>query len=90
MTKLNNDWKVKDDEMRAEFTFADFSQAFSFMTRVALEAEKQSHHPTWTNTWNKVEIKLTTHDKGNKVTEKDEKLAESISKIFHELPAIEK
>ena len=63
------------------FEFADFVQAFGFMTRVAIVAEKVNHHPTWSNTWNKVEIKLTTHDAGNKVTEKDRSLAQAIDKL---------
>lgn len=87
---MNGDWKVKDREMRAEFIFADFSTAFSFMTRVAFEAERQNHHPTWTNTWNKVSIRLTTHDACDKITEKDEKLAASISGIYADFPAREK
>lgn len=79
---MKNDWKTENEEMTAEFTFTDFSGAFSFMTRVAMEAEKQNHHPTWTNKWNKVNIILTTHDRGNKLTKKDEKLAKAISNIY--------
>ncbi len=74
-------WEEKDNTLYASFTFKNFSEAFAFMTRVALLAEKHDHHPTWKNTWNKVEIWLQTHDKGNIVTDKDKKLAEAIDKI---------
>ncbi len=59
------------------FTFADFSQAFAFMTRVALLAEKADHHPDWSNSYNKVEISLTSHDAGG-LTKRDAKLAKAI------------
>ena len=75
-------WKEENDTLYRLFTFADFSEAFAFMLRVALLAEKQNHHPTWTNTWNKVEIWLSTHDAGNTVTEKDRKLAQAIDKLL--------
>jgi len=74
-------WEEKDNKLYRSYTFKDIGEAFSFMTHVAMIAEKQDHHPTWTNTWNKVEIWLKTHDKGNIVTDKDRKLAESIDKI---------
>lgn len=74
-------WEQKDNKLYKAFTFTDFSEAFAFMTRVALLAEKKNHHPTWTNEWNKVEIWLSTHDAGNKVTERDERLAKEIDKI---------
>jgi 4a-hydroxytetrahydrobiopterin dehydratase len=70
------------DMLRAEFVFVDFAEAFSFMTRVAFEAERLQHHPNWENVWNRVGISLTTHDAGNKVTEKDEVLAAAIEEIF--------
>jgi 4a-hydroxytetrahydrobiopterin dehydratase len=66
----------------AEFKFADFSQAFAFMTEVAIEAERLNHHPDWNNVWNTVRIKLNTHDAGNTVTELDRKLAASIERIY--------
>jgi 4a-hydroxytetrahydrobiopterin dehydratase len=59
------------------FKFADFSAAFAFMTRVALAAEKADHHPDWSNVWNRVDVKLTTHDAGG-LTEKDFALAAAI------------
>ena len=61
--------------MYKKFQFKNFSEAFAFMTRVALEAEKMDHHPKWTNEYNKLEIWLSTHDAGNVVTDKDRKLA---------------
>lgn len=67
--------------MEKTFTFADFSEAFAFMTRVALLAEKANHHPDWSNVWNRVSIKLSTHDAGNVVTEKDRRLAEAIDEV---------
>lgn len=74
-------WEEKDNNLYQKLTFKNFSEAFGFMTRVALLAETQNHHPTWKNTWNTVEIWLNTHDKGNIVTDKDRKLAEGIDKI---------
>ncbi len=74
-------WTESASSLERTFTFADFSEAFSFMTRVAFVAEKMNHHPDWSNVWNKVTIKLSTHDAGNTVTEKDRKLAAAIDKI---------
>lgn len=74
-------WKEEKDRLKRKFEFKDFSEAFAFMTRVALLAEKQNHHPEWSNVWNKVDIELTTHDAGSKVTEKDRKLAKAIDKL---------
>lgn len=67
------------------FTFADFSAAFGFMARVALAAEKADHHPDWSNTWNRVEIALSTHDAGG-VTARDIALARAIDAIAASLP----
>ena len=75
-------WKEENNTLKKVFTFKDFSEAFAFMTRVALIAEKMNHHPTWTNTWNKVTIELSTHDAGNKVTDLDRKLSEAIDKLL--------
>ena len=74
-------WPEIDNKLYQEFVFPDFSKAFSFMTRVAMAAEKMDHHPTWKNTYNKVEIWLSTHDAGDIVTEKDRKLAAIIDKL---------
>ena len=75
-------WKEENNQLCRSFEFADFSEAFAFMTRVAFEAEKQNHHPLWINVWNKVDIRLSTHDAGNVVTEKDRRLAESIDSLY--------
>lgn len=74
-------WKEEDNMLKASFQFKDFVQAFAFMTEVAMTAEKQNHHPNWSNVWNRVDIHLTTHDAGNTVTEKDRKLAAAIERI---------
>ena len=74
-------WQEIDSKLYKAFVFKDFSEAFSFMTRVALLAEANNHHPTWKNEWNKVEIWLSTHDKGNIVTDKDRLLAAGIDKL---------
>jgi 4a-hydroxytetrahydrobiopterin dehydratase len=66
--------------IRRAFRFADFSEAFAFMTRVALAAEKADHHPDWSNSWNKVEVALTTHRAGG-VTAKDVALAGAIDAL---------
>ncbi|MBA2423179.1 MAG: 4a-hydroxytetrahydrobiopterin dehydratase [Chitinophagales bacterium] len=75
-------WKEERNKLQRSFEFKDFSEAFGFMTRVALIAEKMNHHPYWTNEYNKVELFLSTHDAGNIVTEKDHKLAKAIDKIY--------
>ena len=72
-------WNEENNEMVAQLKFKDFKEAFAFMTEVAIIAEKMNHHPTWSNTYNKVEIRLSTHDAGNTITNKDRKLAESIT-----------
>lgn len=74
-------WKEENNTLYKKFEFADFSEAFAFMTRVALAAEKINHHPLWTNVWNKVELWLSTHDAGDIVTEKDRKLAKLIDAL---------
>ena len=74
-------WQEQDNKLVRDFQFADFSEAFAFMIRVALAAEKMDHHPWWSNVYNKVRIELTTHDKGNTITDKDRKLAEVINKL---------
>ena len=74
-------WQEQDNKLVRDFQFADFSEAFAFMIRVALAAEKMDHHPWWSNVYNKVRIELTTHDKGNTITDKDRKLAEAIDKL---------
>ena len=75
-------WRESDNSLKATFTFDDFVQAFGFMGQVAIVAEKQNHHPNWSNVYNKVEFSLSTHDAGDVVTEKDQKLAQSINEIY--------
>ena len=75
-------WEEKNNQLYKKFQFRDFSEAFAFMTRVAIEAEKMNHHPLWSNVYNTVEIWLNTHDAGNIVTEKDTQLAKRIDEIF--------
>ncbi|MCS6984064.1 MAG: 4a-hydroxytetrahydrobiopterin dehydratase [Leptospiraceae bacterium] len=72
-------WNVKEGALFKSFTFADFQEAFSFMTQVALAAEKMNHHPDWQNSYNRVEIYLKSHDV-NGITERDIKLAQMIEK----------
>jgi 4a-hydroxytetrahydrobiopterin dehydratase len=74
-------WKEENNTLYKKFEFKDFSEAFAFMARVALAAEKMDHHPLWTNVYNKVEIWLNTHDAGDIVTDKDCKLAAIIDKL---------
>lgn len=69
------------DALRREFRFRDFSEAFAFMTRVALLAEAQDHHPEWSNLWNRVEIALTTHDAGG-LSERDIRMATAIDALL--------
>lgn len=78
-------WIEQDDALIKTFTFKDFTQAFGFMTKVAIEAEKMDHHPDWSNVYNKVVIKLSTHDAGNVVTDSDRQLAEIIERLAKEI-----
>jgi 4a-hydroxytetrahydrobiopterin dehydratase len=80
-------WQETNKTLSRTFRFADFSEAFSFMTQVAFLAEKQNHHPNWSNVWNTVEIQLSTHDAGSTVTAKDHKLAASIDQVFERYTA---
>ena len=75
-------WQEKNDQLSRSFKFRDFKEAFAFMTKVALIAEKMDHHPNWSNTYNTVDIHLNTHDAGNKITDKDRKLAAEIDKLL--------
>lgn len=72
------------DAIQRSFRFADFSEAFGFMARVALLAERQDHHPEWFNVWNRVDITLTTHDAGG-LSSRDMQLAEAIDAL-HQQP----
>jgi 4a-hydroxytetrahydrobiopterin dehydratase len=75
-------WEEKEKSLYRKFQFKNFSEAFAFMTRVALAAEKMDHHPRWTNVWNTVEIWLNTHDAGDIITDKDKKLAALIDGLL--------
>ena len=74
-------WAWKRDALAKSFTFGSFREAMSFMVRVSYEAEALNHHPEWTNVYNRVAIRLNTHDAGGKVTAKDVELAGRIEKI---------
>ena len=75
-------WKEENNALLAELKFKDFKQAWAFMTEVAFHAEVQNHHPEWSNVYKTVHIRLTTHDAGNQITDKDRKLADTISGIY--------
>ena len=75
------EWNEQNNRLKKNFKFKDFSEAFAFMTRVALIAEKMDHHPFWTNVYNTVNIELSTHDAGDVVTDKDRKLAKAIDQL---------
>ena len=79
--KIPDGWTHENDMLSREWRFTDFSEAFGFMTRVALLAEQADHHPNWSNVYNMVHIGLTSHDAGNVVTEKDVSLARRINEI---------
>ncbi len=74
-------WTEENNKLKKSFKFKDFQEAFAFMTRVAFLAEKHDHHPNWSNVYNTVNIELTTHDKGNTITQKDRDLAKAIDEI---------
>jgi len=80
--KVAGAWEHEDGgkALVRSFTFKDFSEAFAFLTRVALHAEKIDHHPEFTSVWNRVDFRLTSHDAGG-VTERDQKLAEAIDAL---------
>ncbi|MDG1704788.1 MAG: 4a-hydroxytetrahydrobiopterin dehydratase [Pseudomonadales bacterium] len=75
-------WLEEDNALNREFQFADFSEAFAFMTRVAMLAETANHHPEWFNVYRTVKIRLTSHDAGNRVTDKDIGLALQINELI--------
>ncbi|HEX8548078.1 MAG TPA: 4a-hydroxytetrahydrobiopterin dehydratase [Cytophagaceae bacterium] len=75
-------WKEENDKLTKTIEFKDFVEAFGFMTKVALISEKMNHHPYWSNSYNKVNIELSTHDAGNTVTDKDHALAKAIDTLL--------
>ena len=74
-------WEERDGALVKSFVFRDFVEAMGFMMRVALLAEKMNHHPEWTNVYNRVDIRLTTHDAGNVVTDIDRTLAAALDEM---------
>ncbi len=76
-----NGWKHERDALAKTFKFGSFREALSFMVRAGFEAEAMNHHPEWTNVYNKVEVRLNTHDAGGKVTRKDVELAAKLDGI---------
>lgn len=74
-------WKFKRDALAKEFAFGSFREALSFMVRAGFEAEAMDHHPEWTNVYNRVSVRLNTHDAGGKVTAKDVELARRFEAI---------
>ena len=77
-------WKEKHNTLTRTFKFKNFSKAFSFMTEVAIQAEKLNHHPNWSNVYNSVIITLSTHDAGNIITNKDRELALAIDSLLED------
>jgi 4a-hydroxytetrahydrobiopterin dehydratase len=73
-------WTLAGGKLRREFAFADFSEAFGFMARAALAAEKMDHHPDWSNVWSRVTVELSTHDAGG-LTELDFELAATMDRL---------
>lgn len=82
------DWRVDEDKLKAEFTFASFKEAIAFINMVALQSEQINHHPKWTNVYNKVSFTLTTHSADDKISDLDIKLAVSISSFSRNLSPI--
>ena len=78
-------WTHTGRALEREFRFADFTEAFAFMTRVAHVCDELDHHPDWSNSWNIVRVSLTTHSRGSTVTEKDVELAHRVNEIFDSL-----
>lgn len=74
-------WTYNNSAIEKSFTFKDFSEAFAFMTRVAMIAETLNHHPDWSNVYNKIKIRLSTHD-ANGITDKDFAFAEKVESLF--------
>lgn len=74
-------WTEQDNKLSRTFEFKDFVEAFGFMTKVAILAEKMDHHPNWSNVYNTVVIQLCTHDAGNIVTDRDRQLAQAIDQL---------
>lgn len=87
LTHQLTDWTLKENTLNREFRFRNFVDAFSFMTAIALVAEKMNHHPYWSNSYNKVSISLTTHEAGG-ITQRDFDLAATIDRHYKRFTAI--
>lgn len=87
MDDIPSGWSVETGgkALTRRFEFKDFSTAFAFLTRVAMHAEKVDHHPEFTNVWNRIDFRLTSHDAGG-ITERDVKLALAIDSLAQDLP----
>ena len=81
VTRSHNVWVEKNNGLEVSLVFKDFREAFGFMQQVADLAEAHGHHPEWFNVYNRLDIRLSTHDAGNIVTEKDRELAAAISQL---------
>ena len=81
LKRIHSEWVLMNEVIQRKFVFDDFIEAFSFMTSVAIIAEKQNHHPNWENVYNQVIVNLSTHD-ADGITEKDFKLAQKIDQLF--------
>lgn len=79
---VQKEWEEIDRKLYKVLIFRDFHEAFAFMVRVAFVAERNNHHPKWSNEYNKVEIWLSTHDAGDIVTDKDRQLAKQIDDLL--------
>ena len=77
-------WKEEDNKLKRTFRFRNFVEAFAFMTKVAIEAERLNHHPWWANVYDRVDIELSTHDAGDTVTDKDRQLAAVIDGLANQ------
>jgi 4a-hydroxytetrahydrobiopterin dehydratase len=77
-------WQDKNNSLYKEFKFKNFKEAFAFMQKVAEAAEQYNHHPKWLNDWNRVDIWLSTHEKGTKITNKDHEMSRAIDKLYEE------
>lgn len=75
-------WKEENNSLKRTFEFKNFIEAWAFMSKVAIIAEKLNHHPEWSNVYNQVNITLTTHDKGNTITAKDREMAQNIDDLL--------
>lgn len=74
-----SDWRIEGHQIKADFQFKNFKQAFAFITQIAIESESMDHHPEWTNVYNKVHFAFSTHDAGDQITNLDIKMAKIIS-----------